>query len=166
MNMSNETSRALLPVRPAPRFFCHQQPSSHTVMQHRPDHANHRPITIRVRKKQSQPRQLPDQPPFLTLTLKSHNRHRTLREKKKKTDKEHMAQGKLKGLQTSKQKATRQASSSSTTKKGKRYIAPKKADAIKIASLKRVWIRTFSLSPSSISFSYFLGGKEICRGWF
>jgi hypothetical protein len=48
-----------------------------------------------------------------------------------------MAQGKVKGMQTSKQKSARQ-SSSSTTKKGKRYIAPKKADAIKIASLKKV----------------------------
>ncbi|KAF9649763.1 hypothetical protein BDM02DRAFT_3094159 [Thelephora ganbajun] len=48
-----------------------------------------------------------------------------------------MAQGKVKGMKPSKQKATRPALSSSTTKKGKRYIAPKKADAIKIASLKK-----------------------------
>jgi len=37
-------------------------------------------------------------------------------------------------MQTSKRKAARP---SSTTKKGKRYAAPKKADAIKIASLKK-----------------------------
>jgi hypothetical protein len=49
-----------------------------------------------------------------------------------------MAQGKMKGMKTSKQKAARPVSSSSTTKKGKRYIAPKNAQAIKIASLKKV----------------------------
>jgi len=48
-----------------------------------------------------------------------------------------MVQGKVKGMRTSKQKSTRSLSSSSTTKKGKRYIAPKKVEAIKIASLKK-----------------------------
>jgi hypothetical protein len=62
-----------------------------------------------------------------------------------------MAQGKVKGMQTSKQKAGRPASSSSTTKKGKRYAAPKKADAIKIASLKKVRMRIFPPSPTSLA---------------
>jgi len=48
-----------------------------------------------------------------------------------------MVQGKVKGMKASKQKATRPASSSSTTKKGRRFAAPKKADAIKIATLKK-----------------------------
>jgi hypothetical protein len=72
-----------------------------------------------------------------------------------------MAQGKLKGMQTSKQKAARPASSSSKTKKGKRYIAPKKPDAIKLASLKRVRtdlnLSFFFLHP----FLHLLGERNI-----
>ena len=58
-----------------------------------------------------------------------------------------MVQGKVKGMKTSKQKAARPASSSSATKKGKRYVAPKKADAIKIASLKKVHRSEFFSPP-------------------
>lgn len=125
------------------RYSTTRYPSSHTMTRSTSaDHVNHL-ITVRVRRKPSntqRPRQLPNQPPFLTLTLKSHNHRRATRQEK---NKEHMAQGKVKGMKTSKQKATRPASSSSTTKKGKRYVAPKKADAIKLASLKRVRIRIF-----------------------
>ena len=92
-------------------------------------------------------RQLPISPPFLTLTLnlRPHPVSHT----------NTMAQGKVKGLKTSKQKATRQASSS-TTKKGKRYVAPKKADAIKIASLKKVRMQTL---PVFLSLACPFGGK-------
>jgi len=46
-------------------------------------------------------------------------------------------QGKIKGIQTKKEKASRPASSSSSTKKGQRYIAPKNSAAIKVAALRK-----------------------------
>ena len=122
----------------------------------RPNYDAFRPVThqqiklITVLSKEEQRRQLPNPSPFLTPILKLHSvLLAALRFQKD------MAQGKVKGMKTTKQKATRPASSSSTTKKGKRYAAPKKADAIKIASLKRVRMRISpfpSLSTSPASF--------------
>jgi hypothetical protein len=102
-------------------------------------------------KKGINARQLPKPTSILNSHL-SITKKKKKRKKKKQTpaviacpgsayrDKDKMVQGKVKGMKTSKQKAIRSASSSSTTRKGKRYVAPKKAGEIKIASLKKVRI--------------------------
>jgi len=105
------------------------------------------------------------QPPFFTPTLKIAPINPPPRTPF--TYARDMAQGKLKGMKTAKQKATRPASSSSTTKKGKRYIAPKKTDAIKIASLKKVQIRLF-FPPSPLpptSFNLSVGRMTCSEAW-
>lgn len=122
--------------------FCSPQ---HDPITTHSDHVTHQQIKlITVLSKEGQRRQLPNPSPFLTPILKLHSvLLAALRFQKD------MVQGKVKGMKTSKQKATRPASSSSTTKKGKRYAAPKKADAIKIASLKRVRMRISPLPSLS-----------------
>jgi hypothetical protein len=107
-------------------------------------------------RKKGKARQLPVPPSILNSHLKKESHQHSIHTRTHANTQRNMAQGKVKGMQTSKQKATRSASSSSTTKKGKRYIAPKKADAIKIASLKKVRMQTIPhLSPS-------LGVGNVC----
>ena len=136
--------------------FCSPQ---HDPITTHSDHVTHQQIKlITVLSKEEQRRQLPNPSPFLTPILKLHSvLLAALRFQKD------MAQGKLKGMKTSKQKATRPASSSSMTKKGKRYAAPKKADAIKIASLKRVRMRISPLPSLSTSpASFVVEGSVLC----
>ena len=60
-----------------------------------------------------------------------------------------MAQGQVKGMQKSKGNATRHAAkAASSTKKGKRYVAPKKIAAVKSAALHKV-CSCFAFAPSS-----------------
>ena len=51
-----------------------------------------------------------------------------------------MAQGKTKGLQKKQESSRHAAKAAANPKKGKRVVAPKKAAAVKTASLHKAWL--------------------------
>lgn len=58
-----------------------------------------------------------------------------------------MAQGQVKGLQKAKASGSRHAAKSAAqTKKGKRYVAPKRKDAVKHAAMHQACLHTYKVS--------------------